>query len=134
VLCEQELEPIADLQPINSVDHIKDLEGDSGLVPLQGSDEVPSGRANSGFLGLRFLDAVLPKIMGAGDHGLIHNLSRVSFRNRNQRNLARIATSGLRGRDDPSTHHRQSSRDCCSQFSAQTLLAATLTSLIISST
>lgn len=79
VLLEEELEPIADLRPINGVDHIKDLERDFDFVALERSDEVPPCIANPGFLGSRFLDAILPEITGARSHGLIHDLGRVGF-------------------------------------------------------
>ena len=110
VLLEKELEAITDLRTIHRVNHIKDLEGSSGFVPLQRPDEVPPGRTNRWFFSLRLLDAVFSEISSAGDYDLIDNLGRMRLGYRNQGHFVRIAASDLGGRDDPAAHRRQASR------------------------
>jgi len=104
VLLEEKLEPIGEFRTIEGVHHIKGIQRNLDLVALQRSNEVPTGRSNSGLFCLSFLHPVFPEIGGTRCDGEVHHVGRMGFGYRDQSHGCRVAISGLRCRIDPVPH------------------------------
>ena len=101
---QQKLQPVCQVEAIESVNDIEDLECGLRLVALQRSDEMPSGSRHLWFLCHRLLHPVFTEIRGARPHSFADNFRREGLSDRDQCDGSGISSAGCCGISNASLH------------------------------